>query len=139
MPILALNRKAQFEYLILETFQAGLSLDGVSVKAIRSGRINLTNCYIVNNRGVLNLINFTCLDKLGQTQNKVIPILLKTKERDTIIGRLSEKGISCVPLRLKTVRRWIKADIALVKGKKTYDKRESIKKRDLEREMRKEI
>jgi len=136
MKILAVNRKANFEYHILESFQAGLAIDGVTVKAIRSGKINLTGTYIVNNRGVLNLINLSINDSLGKSWNKTIPILLNPKERDEIIGRLTEKGVSCVPLRFKTVGRWIKVDIAIVRGKKNYDKRETIKKRDLDRETR---
>lgn len=136
MKILAVNRKANFEYHILESFQAGLVLDGVTVKAIRSGKINLTGTYVVNNRGILNLINLSINDSLGKSWNKTIPVLLNPKERDEILGRLTEKGVSCVPLRFKTVGRWIKVDIALVKGKKNYDKRETIKKRDLDRESR---
>jgi SsrA-binding protein len=108
----------------------------VTVKAIRAGKINLTGTYIVNNRGILNLINLSINDSLGKSWNKTIPVLLNPKERDEIIGRLTEKGVSCVPLRFKTVGRWIKVDIAIVRGKKNYDKRETIKKRDLDRETR---
>ena len=136
MKVLAINRKANFEYHILETFQAGLVMDGVTVKAIRAGKINLTGTFVVNNRGILNLINLSLNDALGKSWNKTIPILLNPKERDEIIGKITEKGISCVPIRFKTVGRWIKVDIAIVRGKKNYDKRETIKKRDIDRDIR---
>lgn len=136
MKILAVNRKASFEYHILESYQAGLVMDGETVKAIRSGKINLTGTYVVNNKGILNLINLSLNNTIGKTVNKTIPVLLNPKERDEIIGSMTEKGITCVPLRFKTVGRWIKVDIATVKGKKNYDKRETIKKRDLDRESR---
>ncbi len=136
MKILAINRKANFEYHIIESFQAGLVMDAATVKAIRNGKVNLTGTYVVNNRGILNLINLTLNDALGKSWNKTIPVLLNPKERDEIIGKITEKGVSCVPLRFKTVGRWIKVDIAVARGKKNYDKRETIKKRDLDRDIR---
>ncbi|GAB4143166.1 MAG: SsrA-binding protein [Patescibacteria group bacterium] len=139
MPVLAVNRRANFDYHILENYQAGLSLDGQIVKMIRAGKVTLNGCYVVNNRGILNLINLSYTNALGKTINATVPLLLKTKEVDEIIQQITQKGISCVPLRLKTVGRWIKVDIGVVKGKKNYDKRESIKKRDLDREMRRKF
>jgi SsrA-binding protein len=68
-----------------------------------------------------------------------ITLLLKQKEKDEIIGQLSQAGISCVPLNIKTVGRWLKSEIAVVKGKKLHDKKESLKKRDVDREIAREF
>lgn len=130
--ILALNRKARFDYHILETFQAGLALTGSQVKSVRAKKINIGVCYVVYQNDRLEIINF------GEGEEKTnVPLLLGKREQNQIIGAIAEKGVSCIVLNLKTVRRWLKADIALAKGKKKWDKRETIKKRDLDREARK--
>ena len=71
----------------------------------------------------------------NEEKNVNVPLLLKPKEVKEVMGSIGEKGISCIPLNIKTVGRWLKADIALVKGKKNFDKRQTIKDRDLDREQ----
>ena len=130
--IIATNKKANFDYFVIESYQAGLNLSGQMTKAIRNNRVNITGKFIVAQGGQLEILG---LGNEKVTEN--IVLLLNKKEKNEIAGRLTEKGISCVILNLKTVGRWIKAEIALVKGKKNFDKRETIKKRDLDREEQK--
>ena len=129
--IITTNKKARFDYEILDTYQAGLSLSGTMVKLIRNKQVNIQGKFIVYQKQRLEI--------LGMGNEKMIeniPLLLKQKEVNKISGQISEKGISCVILNLKIVGRWLKADIAVVKGKKEYDKRETIKKRDMDRDYR---
>jgi SsrA-binding protein len=129
--IIATNKKAKFDYEILDTYQAGLSLSGGMVKLIRANQVNIQGKFIVYQRQRLEI--------LGMGNEKMIeniPLLLKQKEINKISGQIAEKGISCIVLNLKIVGRWLKADIAVVKGKKEYDKRETIKKRDMDRDDR---
>jgi SsrA-binding protein len=129
MAILASNKKAHFDYHILETFQAGLSLSGVMVKQLRQKKVPLAANYIIYQKGQLQIIGFG-----NDVFRENVPLLLKQKEIKQIQGELKIKGISCVVLNIKTIGRWLKAEIALVKGKKNFDKREDIKKKDLNRE-----
>jgi SsrA-binding protein len=129
--IIATNKKAKFDYEILDVHQAGLCLSGVMVKLIRNKQINIQGKFIVYQKQRLEI--------LGLGNEKLIeniPLLLKQKEVNKISDQIAEKGISCIILNLKIVGRWLKADIAVVKGKKEYDKRETIKKRDLDRDDR---
>ena len=130
--IIANNKKAHFDYFVIESFQAGLNLSGQMTKAIRNNRVNVAGKFVVAQGGQLEILG---LGNEKVTENVIL--LLNKKEKKEIMGRLTEKGISCVILNLKTVGRWIKAEVALVKGKKNYDKRETIKQRDMDREDRK--
>ncbi len=132
--ILMTNKRANFDYEIIGKFQAGLSLSGGLVKQVRTRRVNLQGKYIVFQHNQLQILAFGN-DRISEN----VTVLLTKKEKNKIAGQLSTKGVSCIPLTLKKVGRWLKADIALVKGKKNYDKRESIKKRDLDRDYRKGI
>jgi SsrA-binding protein len=132
VPVLTANRKAKFEYHILESYQAGLGLSGFMTKAIRAKKVNPDGAFVIYQNNRLEIIGL----QVGEVKENV-PLLLKKHEVNEIRGQISEKGLSCVVLNFKTVGRWIKSEIAVVKGKKAWDKRESIKKRDVEREERK--
>lgn len=134
MSVLIINKRARFEYHILESYQAGLMLSGELVKAIKEKRVNLRSAYVVYHRGGLQIIGLKFKDI-----DYTVPLLLSKKEINEISGSIKEKQISCVPINIKRVGRWFKAEIALVKGKKTYDKRETIQKRDLDREMGRDL
>lgn len=134
MAVILLNRRAKFDYTILETFQAGLALDGRMVKLTRARKVTLNSVFIIYQNNRLEMINFG-----NEEKNVNVPLLLKPKQIKEIMGAIGEKGVSCIPLNIKTVGRWLKAEIALVKGKKNYDKRETIKKRDLDRDEAKNL
>jgi SsrA-binding protein len=129
--IIATNKKANFEYEIIESFQAGLCLSSVLVKEVRGRRIHLLGKYIVYQNDQLQILDFGN-DKIKEN----VTLLLNKKEKKEISGHLSTKGNTCIILNIKAVGRWLKAEVAIAKGKKSYDKRETIKKRDLDREER---
>lgn len=129
MAILVSNKKAHFDYHILETFQAGLALSGVMVKQLRQKKVPLASNYIIYQKGQLQIIGFG-----NDVFRENVPLLLKQKEIKQIQGQLKIKGISCIVLNIKSIGRWLKAEIGLVKGKKNFDKRDDIKKKDLDRE-----
>jgi SsrA-binding protein len=139
--LIADNRKAGFEYHLLETFEAGLSLLGTEVKAIREGRVNLRDSYCRLDRGEAYLLGAN----IGQyshggyaTHDPVRPrkLLLHREELNKLLGRTTERGLTIVPLRMYYKGGRVKLSVALARGKKTFDKRETIKRREAERETR---
>jgi SsrA-binding protein len=122
---LTYNKKANFEYHILDTFLAGLALSTPSVKGIRAKELNPDGAYIVWQNNRLEIIS---------RAKENIPLLLKKDEMSKIKKALKDKGITCILLNFKKVGRWIKADIALAKGKNIHDKKETLKQKDLKRE-----
>jgi SsrA-binding protein len=134
MAVIAINKKAGFEYKVLESFQAGLSLSGPMVKAIRAHRVTITGLFVVYQGGQLQIVGFG-----NESLRENVKLLLNPKEINEIAGKIREKGLTCVPLNIKTVGRWIKCEIAIVKGKNTGDKRETIKNREIDREVNREF
>jgi|694.fasta_scaffold40209_4 SsrA-binding protein len=131
--ILLINKKARFDYQILETFQAGMVLEGEMVKMITGKKVNLLGKFIVYQQKQLQIIGFG-----NEKLTKNVPLLVKKKELANIRKGLSVKGISCVPLSIKRVRRWLKVEIATVKGLKLHNKKDILKNRDIQREMQRE-
>ncbi len=139
---LAQNKKAFFDYKILEKFQAGISLLGHEVKAIKTGRISILGAYVVLKSGQVFLVNAN----IPPYQPKNTPkdynpkrdrrLLLRKKEIKNLIGKKKELGLTLIPLKVYTVRGLIKIEIGLAKGKKKFDKRETIKKRDAEMKIK---
>jgi len=136
------NKKAYFNYEILEKLMAGISLLGLEVKSIKSGRISLKATYVVlrNEEAFLIGANIppyqpknTPKDYSPERSRK---LLLKKSEIKYLIGKTKQKGLTIVPLRVYNIRGKIKLEIGLVKGKKKFDKRRIIKKREGEREIR---
>jgi SsrA-binding protein len=138
---LADNRKAGFDYHILETFEAGLALLGSEVKAIREGKVNLRESYCRLELGEAFLFgahigqyshdSFGAHDPIRKRK-----LLLNRSELNKLLGKTTEKGLTIVPLRLYFKNGRVKAAIALAKGKKSYDKRETVRRREAERETR---
>lgn len=136
------NKKAYFNYEILEKLMAGISLIGQEVKAIKSGRISLKATYVI----LRNEEAFLIGANIPPYQPKNAPkdynpersrkLLLKKSEIKYLIGKTKQKGLTIVPLRVYNIRGKIKIEIGLVKGKKKFDKRRIIKKRETEREIR---
>lgn len=144
MPVLAINKKAKFDYQILETFEAGIVLSGQEVKSVRHKQASLKGSYItINKNQEVYLINATIpaykmaghLPNYEPTQTR--KLLLTKKEINYLAGKLQQAGLTIVPLSLYTKHRKIKLEFALVKGKKKVDKRQQIKERDEKRHIQK--
>ena len=142
--IIADNRKAKFDYSIIETFEAGLVLTGSEVKSIRDKQVQLKDSYISFQGDEAFLQNAHIAEYKNSSYNNHVPerlrkLLLNRRELDEIYGALRERGLTCVPLKMYFKEGRVKGEIALVKGKKAHDKREAIKKRDVNQEMRKSL
>ena len=141
---LATNRKARHEYHILETFEAGIALEGTEVKSLRAGKANLKESYARFQEGEIFLINCHISPySHGNLQNhdpvRKRKLLLHRREINKLQVKLNERGFTLVPLKFYLVRGKIKLQLGLAKGKKLYDKRDSKKKKDLDREARSEM
>ncbi|OGD69662.1 SsrA-binding protein [Candidatus Campbellbacteria bacterium RIFCSPLOWO2_02_FULL_35_11] len=139
------NRKASFDYEILEKFDAGIELFGFEVKAIKSGKGNIEGSHVTVRGNEAFLLNANIPPY--QTENTPTDynpernrrLLLTKKELGELAGLESQKGLTIVPISMYNSKRKIKIEIAVVRGKKKFDKRESIKKKDTERDLRREI
>jgi SsrA-binding protein len=136
------NRLAYFEYFIDQTYNAGIVLTGTEVKSIRGGKASFNDAYCIIHKGEAWLKNFHVSEYSHGTANNHEPLrekklLLQKKEIKKIEGKLKEKGYTLIPLRLYfNEKNLAKVEIGLGKGKKLHDKRESIKQRENEREMK---
>jgi len=135
----ARNKKAFYNYEILDKFEAGIVLEGSEVKALRVGRVNLKDSYVRIIKGEPYLLN-AHIAFLDQTNPHFKPdsrrarkLLLHKREIKRLIGKLKERGLTLIPLRIYFVRGKAKVELGLGRGKKKIDKREQIKKRDEER------
>ena len=138
---IAENRKAFHDYHLLETFEAGIALLGTEVKAIREGRVNLRDSYarVENGEVFLFNVNISPYSHRGYAEHEPLrrrKLLLHRHEIRKLIGKTVEKGMTLVPTRLYFKNGRVKVAISLAKGKKEYDKRETIKKREVDRETR---
>ena len=145
MKPLAENKKAYFNYQVIEKFEAGISLIGQEVKSIKTGRCNLAGSYVVFKGEELFLIgaNIPPYQPKNAPQDynpeRLRKLLLTKKEIKHLIGKTKEKGLTLVPLKMYTIKGKIKLEFAIAKGKKKSDKRETIKKRETERDMKREL
>ncbi len=135
------NKKAFHDYFIEERFEAGMALEGWEVKAIRAGRVNLKESYVIVRKGEVFLFG-AHISPLPTASTHVQPdpvrtrkLLLKADEIKKLIGKVERAGYTLVPLNLHYTRGRIKCEIGLAKGKKQHDKRESEKQRDWQREQ----
>jgi SsrA-binding protein len=138
---IAENRKAFHDYHLLETFEAGLVLLGTEVKAIREGRVNLRDSFARVEDGEVFLYNvhISPYSHRGYADHEPLrrrKLLLHRTEIRKLIGKTAEKGLTLVPVRLYFKNGRVKVAVSLAKGKKDYDKRETIKRRETERETR---
>ena len=142
---LAANRKASFNFLLLEKFEAGIQLTGAEVKSIRAGNVSLNECFARIDGGELYIHGMHVQPYSHSPVESHNPIrtrklLLHKREITKLIGQVAEKGRTIVPVKLYLTKRgFIKMEIALGKGKQMADKRESIKKRTADREMAREV
>ena len=145
MKILAENKKAYFNYQILEKFEAGIALTGQEVKSIKTRGVNLAGSYVV----IRNNEAFWIGAKISPYQPKNTPpdynpersrkLLLKKSEIKHLIGKSQQKGLTLMPLKVYTKGGKLKLEFGIAKGKKKFDKKELIKKREVERDIEREL
>ncbi|MDD3150082.1 MAG: SsrA-binding protein SmpB [Candidatus Gastranaerophilales bacterium] len=142
--IISLNRKAYHEYTILEVYQAGIVLTGTEIKSVRNGQVNIKDSYASIEKGEVWLCNAHISPyEMGNIYNheplRKRKLLLTKQEINKLIGKLKESGLTIVPLKIYLDKGWAKIEIGIAKGKKLHDKRESIAKKSVKREIEREI
>ena len=138
--IVTSNRRAQHDYEILDTYEAGLVLTGTEVKSLRAGRASLVDAFAQERDGELFLYGMHIPEySMGTWTNheprRTRKLLLNRVEINRLIGKLRESGLTLVPLSVYFSDGWAKVELGLARGKKSYDKRQAIVKREAEREM----
>lgn len=138
--LIAANRRARHDYEIEETIEAGLSLLGSEVKSLRAGRADLKDGYAVVEGGQALLVGvrispYQFAREGGHEPERTRKLLLHRQEIERIRGKLDQKGLTLIPLRLYFKQGKVKVELALARGKAQYDKRETLKRRQAEREM----
>jgi SsrA-binding protein len=138
--VVASNRKARHDYEILETLEAGVALTGTEVKSLRAGRCSLVDAFgQISDREVylhaMHIPEYTMGTWTNHPPRRVRKLLLKRQEIDRIGTKVRESGLTLVPLSVYFNDGWAKVEIGLARGKKSYDKRQSLAKRDAEREI----
>lgn len=141
--IISDNKKARFNYQIIETYEAGLVLTGSEVKSIRAGNISLSESYISFKGHEAYLQGANIKPYMSSSYNnheaeRLRKLLLHKEELNKIRGKIDEKGLTAVPTKIYFKNGRIKLEIGLGKGKKLHDKRETIKTRDMDRQLRKD-
>ena len=134
------NKKAFFNYSIEETYQAGISLLGSEVKSLREGRINLGDSYADIKRGEIFLVDahinpYPQANRMNHEPLRTRKLLLHKREIRRLIGKIEQRGYTLIPLKFYFANGKVKVDLGLAKGKKLFDKRETVKKKTREREM----
>lgn len=142
--VLVQNRKARHEYFILETFECGIELCGTEVKSLRNGRANLTDAYASIDNGEvfikgMNISPFEQGNIFNRDPLRVRKLLLHKHEIRKLIGQIKQQGLTLIPLSVYLKGSLVKVSLGLAKGKKLYDKREDIAKRDAKRDAERAI
>jgi len=140
MRVIATNRKAGRDYFLEDRREAGLVLKGTEIKSIRAGRVNLSDGYVQPRDGELWLLNvhiapYDPAGRYGHEARRPRKLLLHRREIDRLISRVVERGYTIVPVRLYLKGGLAKVEIALARGKRKYDKRQTIKERQAERDI----
>lgn len=144
MKIIAKNKKAFFDYRIKETFEAGIALLGHEVKSVKGGNISLKGSFVTVNQGEVWLLNASislykhAKDK-SYDPHRTRKLLLHRKEIERLIGKVQEKGITLIPLKIYLKKGKVKVEVGLGEGKKKYDKRQAIKEREDKRKIERAI
>ena len=136
----ATNRKAYHNYHLGDSVEAGIVLTGTEIKSIRAGRVSLGDAYVRPEAGELWLVNahiarYEASSYLSHEPTRPRKLLLHRKQIDSLTSKVLEKGLTLVPLKLYIKDSIVKVEVALARGKKLYDKRESITRREIEREI----
>ncbi|MFX0594268.1 SsrA-binding protein SmpB [Melissospora conviva] len=138
--VVASNRKARHDYAILDTYEAGMVLTGTEVKSLRAGRANMVDAFAQERDGEIYLHNLHIPEYTQGTWTNHEPrrtrkLLLNRVEINKLLGKVRETGLTLVPLQVYFSDGWAKVEIGLAKGKKSYDKRQDLAKRDADREI----
>jgi SsrA-binding protein len=138
--VVASNRRARHHYAILDTYEAGIALTGTEVKSLRAGRASLVDAFAQVKDGELYLYGMHIPEYAQGTWTNHEPrrtrkLLLKRLEIDRLIGKVRESGLTMIPLSVYFSDGWAKVEIGLARGKRAYDKRQDLAKRDAEREI----
>lgn len=141
---LALNRRVRHDYEVLETYEAGIVLTGSEIKSARAGRANLRGSYARIRDGEMWLLDMHIApykqagQYFGHDPDRPRKLLLHRRQIERLRGRLETSGLTLVPLRMYIKGRWAKVELALVRGRRMYDRREAIRERDTQREIERE-
>ncbi|WP_068547356.1 SsrA-binding protein SmpB [Thalassotalea crassostreae] len=133
---IALNKKARHEYTLSDKFEAGMSLQGWEIKSIRSGKVNISDCYVFIKNGEAYLLGAEIQPLISASSHVVCDpnrdrkLLLSRKELDRLAGAVDRQGFSLIATAMYWKRNWVKLEFCLGKGKKTHDKRADIKDRE---------
>jgi SsrA-binding protein len=135
------NRRARFEYEIIDSYEAGIVLKGSEVKSLRAGKANFQDSYALVKNGEVWLLNmhinpYEQANQFNHDPVRTRKLLLNKREIAKMQSETNEKGLTLIPLKLYFKHGIVKVELGIAKGKKLHDKRESIKERDVEREMR---
>ena len=138
--IIAVNKRARFDYHISETLEAGLALQGTEVKSLREGRVNLQDAYADVQEGEVFLLHahisqYEQGNRFNHDPERPRKLLLHKREIKRLIGKTQEKGLTLIPTRMYFTHGKVKVELGLAKGKKQYDKREDLKRRTAQRDI----
>ncbi len=139
LKIICLNRKASFNYFFQELYEAGIVLKGSEIKSVRAGKINIADSYAIDKEGEIFLVNshIPLYKEASYSNHNPLDerkLLLNKKEINKLIGKVQREGLTLIPTKMYFKKGKAKIEIAVAKGKRQYDKRQSIKKRDWNRD-----
>lgn len=139
-----LNRKARYDYEILETVEAGMVLTGTEIKSLRAGKAHLKDSYAIVRKNECYLLNMHISpyeqgNIFNHEETRTRKLLLHKKEIYKLRDQMEQDGVTLVPLKIYLLKNRAKVLLGIARGKKNYDKREAIKKKDIEREVQKEL
>ena len=138
--IVATNRKARHDYYIVETYECGIKLKGTEVKSVRLGRVNFKDSFALIEAGEVFLYNmhispYEFGNRFNHEPERRRKLLLHKQEIRRLLGKVKEQGYTLIPLRMYFSRQWLKVELALAKGKRDYDKRDTIAKKTAQRQI----
>jgi len=142
MKIVCQNKKASHDYFLLDTYEAGIKLKGTEIKSIREGKTNINDAYVIVKNSKVYIVNmFISKYEKGNIFNhderRQRELLLHKKEINKISGKVTIEGLTLIPTKVYFVDALVKVEFAIAKGKKLYDKREDLKRKDMAREEQK--
>lgn len=141
---MAQNRRATFDYEILETFEAGLVLTGTEIKSVRANKVSLQQAYVQAKHGEMWLVEANIAEYVHGNRENHVPnrprkLLLHRRQIAKIMEKLATAGLTCVPLKMYLKEGRAKVEIALARGKKQFDKRDDLAKKDAKRQIQREL